>query len=178
MTDEIRQPLSKRIEVTANLAIIVAAFLLCVVMVKNYLLPGTPSTRSNDIAASNQAQPENKLSISGVDWAVNDQTLVLAISSTCHYCSQSAPFYQRLAKERGNIHMVAVLPQSVEEGRRYLEKLGVEVDDVKQVSLASLGVRGTPTLILVNKDGAVEDSWVGKLPPIQETEVLGRMQKN
>jgi hypothetical protein len=119
-----------------------------------------------------------KLSISGVDWAKNGQTLVLAISSTCHYCSESAPFYQRLARERGDIRMLAVLPQPVEEGRRYLEKLGVEVDDVKQASLASMGVSGTPTLILVNKDGAVENSWVGKLPTVQETEVLGSLQKN
>jgi thioredoxin-related protein len=38
-----------------------------------------------------------------------------------------------------------------------------------------LGVQGTPTLILVNQDGKVEQSWAGKLPPEQETEVLKRI---
>jgi len=38
-------------------------------------------------------------------------------------------------------------------------------------------VQGTPTLILVNGKGEVEQSWPGKLPSEQETEVLKRIRK-
>jgi hypothetical protein len=71
---------------------------------------------------------------------------------------------------------VAVLPQDVSEGRKYLNELGVPINEVRQSTLESLGVGGTPTLILVDNKGAVTDSWVGKLPPDKESEVLGHLQ--
>jgi thioredoxin-related protein len=49
-------------------------------------------------------------------------------------------------------------------------------DDVKQLPLEVIGVRGTPTLLLIDKQGAVKESWVGKLPPDKETEVLNHFQ--
>jgi hypothetical protein len=48
----------------------------------------------------------------------------------------------------------------------------VHVDDIKQISLNTLGVRGTPTLLLVNDVGVVTDVWVGKLQLDQEVQVL------
>jgi hypothetical protein len=38
-----------------------------------------------------------------------------------------------------------------------------------------LGVRGTPTLILVDGSGTVADVWVGALPSNQENEVISRL---
>jgi hypothetical protein len=70
--------------------------------------------------------------------------------------------------------LLAVLPQPVEEGRRYLATLGVAVDEIKQSSLSSIDVRGTPTLMLVNSDGVVTDTWVGRLQAEQEAEVLSK----
>jgi len=68
--------------------------------------------------------------------------------------------------------MVAVAPQSVSEAQQYLSRVGVQVDEVRQVQFNTLGVRATPTLLLVNDAGVVMDVWVGKLPPDQETQVL------
>jgi hypothetical protein len=69
---------------------------------------------------------------------------------------------------------VAVLPQPVEEGKRYFETLGVAVDEIRQSSLSAIDVSGTPTLMLVNSNGIVVDSWVGKLRTEQETDVLSK----
>jgi hypothetical protein len=41
---------------------------------------------------------------------------------------------------------------------------------------SELGVPGTPSLLLVNQAGTVEDTWIGKLSPERETEVLNRLQ--
>jgi hypothetical protein len=41
---------------------------------------------------------------------------------------------------------------------------------------ASLGVRGTPTLLLVNNTGKIADFWVGKLSPDKEAEGLRRLR--
>jgi hypothetical protein len=38
------------------------------------------------------------------------------------------------------------------------------------------GVRGTPTLIIVDATGVVKQSWVGRLNAERESEVLGRIK--
>jgi hypothetical protein len=68
-----------------------------------------------------------------------------------------------------------VLPQSPDEGRDYLSKHGVIVDEVKQTRLDSIGVPGTPTLIMADKEGKVSDIWFGRLPPEREREVLNQI---
>ena len=163
--------LAKTVEVTANVAIVLVAALLAVVLVKNYLLkPAAPAAAPPPKIAAG-----TKLSLPGVNWSGNKRTLVLALSSNCHFCSESAEFYRRLNHEtsnRGDARLLAVLPQETGEGRAYLEKLGVTVDEVRQASLDSIGVVGTPTLLLVNDEGSVTASWVGKLPSAKEGEVL------
>jgi thioredoxin-related protein len=167
--------ISKKIELVANLAIIVVACLLATVLVKDHLLSGRAGQ-----PASNQSenQPVNgtHLSALDIDWKQSRQTLVLAISNTCHFCTESAPFYKKLLQGKDGTRVVAVLPQPIEDGRQYLKRLGVSVDEVKQVGLDQIGVRGTPTLLLVDNSGVLKDSWVGRLPPEQETSVLNALR--
>lgn len=178
-TREIRMEAMNRpskMDSLANVATIVVSVLLSVVLIKVFLLPQTRP-------AANAAQPQVgmniKQSLPGVDWAKNKRTLVLAISTQCHFCTESAPFFQRIQKERAkDVKMVAVLPQAVDEGRKYLEGEGVQVDDVKQATLNAIGVTGTPTLLLVDDTGKVSDVWQGKLPPDQEGGVLAVLRKN
>lgn len=68
-----------------------------------------------------------------------------------------------------------MLPTNVEESKKHLDKLGLAAIDVKQASLDSIKVDGTPTLILIDKKGEVISSWVGKLLPNKETEVISRL---
>lgn len=168
--------LIKRIELVANLAIIVVAILLGVVLVRNYLFRSPVPTQA---AAITGIQAGTKLSLPNIDWNANRQTLVMALSTNCHFCTESAPFYQRLVQERvghRNVRLIAVFPQPSREGEEYLKGLALNVDDVKQAELGSLGVSGTPTLILLNNEGVVEDSWRGKLNGDREGEVLRRLQ--
>lgn len=72
---------------------------------------------------------------------------------------------------RKNGRVIALLPESVSEAERYLEGEGVRVDQVRQVHLESIGVRGTPTMFLVNSGGIVTKIWTGKIEP-QEQELL------
>jgi hypothetical protein len=58
-----------------------------------------------------------------------------------------------------------------------LEGAGVHVDQIKQVTMGDIGVRGAPTLFLVNGAGAVTKVWVGKLAPEQEEQVLTALGK-
>jgi hypothetical protein len=159
----------------ANVAIICVAILLAVVLARNYLLP----KRAPQQSAAASIQPGTKISLAGVDWKANGKTLVLALSTGCHFCTDSASFYQRVAQERAkanNIRLVAVFPESVSEGQKYLGNLGVTVDEVRQARLDSIGVSGTPTLIMTDGEGAVAESWRGKLPREKESEVFARLR--
>ncbi|MGA3327407.1 MAG: hypothetical protein ABSF45_23335 [Terriglobia bacterium] len=163
---------SSKTEVLANISTTIVAVLLSVVLVKQFLLPQAHPARPP--AGPPVAKGTNlKSSLPGVDWARNGRTLVLAISTQCHFCTDSAPFFQRLNKEVGNgVKLLAVLPQPLPDSHQYLEKLGVHVDDIRQGPLNAIGVHGTPTLMLVDKTGIVDDVWEGKLKPDQEEQVL------
>lgn len=167
----------EKIETTANIAIIIVALLLSITLVKNYLFRPSPSDGSRGGVAQGQSGMGNKVNIARVDWARNGQTLLLILSSSCQYCTESAPFYRRLTKEVTS-HTIAVMPQSILDGQAYLDGLGVTVNEVRQESLTTLGAVGTPTLTLVNDSGVVVGSWVGKLSPEQEDEVLRWAQIN
>lgn len=162
--------LTKKTELLANIAIIAVALLLGGVLVKRYLWPQAESPQ-----AQARIQPGTKLSVPGIEWGKNERTLLLVLSTSCHFCTESSPFYQRLAQEKAKkagVGLVAVLPQSVDESQKYLNGLGVSVDDVRQAGLDAVQVRGTPTLIMADRTGAVVESWVGKLPAEKEVEVL------
>ena len=196
-----KSKLARAIEIATNLSIIIVALVGATVLVKNYLLrPSAQATSEinqttsgrnlqglrDDVRAvrTSSAPPRapeegSQLSVPGVSWGESNQTVVLALSDKCRYCSESAPFYQRLAQDlskRNDVRLVAVFPQDAGAGKKYLDELGVPVGQVIQASLDSLQVRGTPTLVLVDKNGTVTQSWVGKLSPERESEVLSRIK--
>jgi len=164
--------LIKKVELLANVAIVALALLLGTVLVKRYFFDGP---KGSVIARESIIKQGTTISIAGYDWSKCERSLVLVLSTSCDFCTESGPFYQRIEKARQNknaLCLVAVLPQPLEDGRAYLEKLGFAADEIRQAPPVSLGVTGTPTLILVDSKGVTINSWVGKLPSSREAEVL------
>ncbi len=159
----------QRLEVLTNVAIICVCVLIAVIGVKKFLLGGTPGAPVSGPAKG------ARISLPEVDWSRADQNMVLVLSTQCHFCSESAEFYRRLLPQAGarKVQIVAVLPQSAEESRRYLTGLGLPVSDVavRQSPLTEIQASGTPTLIVVDKKGVVTRTWFGKLGPQGEAEV-------
>jgi len=172
--------LANTLEMLANGSIIIAALLFSTVIMRSYLTRNVePKAQSiSQPVAQRLMQKGDVVSVSNLNWPQNERTLLLALSTTCHFCTDSAPFYQRISKEHGTTHLLAVFPQSVSEGEIYLSKLGVKVDEVKQVSFGELGITGTPTLALVDRAGKIMNTWEGILPPSSEKEVLGRIKQD
>ena len=178
--------LSNRIDTASNITTIVVAALLGAVLIKVYFVPvsapqGLPGAAGLSQRPAVQAQAlvgtSLKGRVPGVDWSKNGRTLVLAISIQCHFCTESAPFYRKLQAQVGKVvKMVAVLPQPVEAAEQYLKGEGVRVDLVKQLQLGDVGVRGTPTMLLVNNAGVVTRVWNGKLRPEDEERVLSTLR--
>jgi Redoxin. len=163
--------IGSKIEIIANITIVVVATLMGVVLVQRYIL----APKNTEPPA---VQAGATLSLPDIDWAGNDRTMVVAIQDGCHFCSESAPFYQRLVKEASDNHIpvVAVFPQPVETGQKYLNDLKVPINNVRQAVLKSIGVQGTPTLLLIDNTGKIVTGWVGKLLPDQEADVLSKLR--
>jgi len=164
-------------EIAANIVLIIGGSLFCVSLVKNYVLS---PTQNQSPKTNRPSLVGNRLSAGDIEWAKSDETLLVVLQKGCRFCDESAPFYQRLTKAlsiKPQTRIVAVFPGTQEENKQYLQDKKIEIADIKQLSPSSLGVAGTPTLLLVNNSGVVIDEWRGKLTPNQEEQVLNRLTK-
>jgi hypothetical protein len=160
------------VEVAVNAATLVLCCVLIVAVIYSHVAPQK--------SASGSSLPSLRgiqIDMPGVAWGDTRHTVVLVMSVHCRFCTASADFYRRLqevAVKRG-VPIIAVLPQPVDEARTYLANLHIPISVIKQQSLASLSVPGTPTLMIVGPDGKLTDSWTGQLSPDVEKEVLSKL---
>ena len=164
---------AKKLELAANIGIVITAILVAILFVKNYTHKQVDTQRTVALGS--------KFALKNVNWQTSDKNLVFAVSTTCHYCSESAAFYRRLVEQckQQHVHTIAVLPQPVAEAQTYLSGEGVSVDEIRQAPLTDLDISGTPTLVLVDQGGIVKQVWQGKLPDAKEGDVIARVsQKN
>jgi hypothetical protein len=121
-------------EIFSNLAIILLAVVLGYVVVSRFS-PATLSTPPRDNPAGLTAGTQ--LPQIGLDWGKSDRHLLLVLSTTCRYCTDSLPFYRKLIEKRGTTEgprVVAMFPQSQPEATAYLASAKLEVDEILQNS--------------------------------------------
>ena len=155
-----------RIEVAANIVVIVLAVVVGSVFLKDRLFTGTPP----DVIKAG-----DKLTrLDGWDWGAHDQTLVMALRKGCHFCEDSTPFYQRLvAQQQASSPIVAIFPDTADAVKEVIQSEGLSgVPALSGVPLEKLKVDGTPTLLLVDRSGTVLKAWIGMLSPREELEVM------
>jgi thioredoxin-related protein len=165
---------SEKIEVTANVLIIIMALLLVGIFAQRYFF-GQPSVAAaQPPPARTKPTVGKKINLPDENFSAQPKTVLPALQTSCRFCNESASFYRRLVEEtKGrNIKFVAVFPTSVEESTAHLTRLGVSGMEVKQAPISQLDSSGTPTLILTNDKGEVTNFWVGKLTPEKEAEVI------
>lgn len=173
------EKISKKIELCANIGITLATLLISYTLIRSYLLHPSPTAEGRPAAARRALSPGAKITIPGVGFASSGRTLLFVLSSSCKFCKESAPFYQRIVQETQSIkdlRLVAVLPQDVKQGEKYLNDMGIAIREVKQSRPESVGASGFPTLILVDNKGLVKKAWFGKLPSEKEVEVVSQLK--
>jgi hypothetical protein len=161
--------LNKKIETATNIAIIFVIVVITAILIKDHVLRRPDNTR--EIAVG------TRFALPNASWRISEKSIVFALSTTCHFCSESAGFYRELLKQckLRNIRSIAVFPQEEAVARQYAQNLGVEFDEVRQAPLSMLEIYGTPTLLLVDNQGIVRNVWIGKLPDRAEREVFSRI---
>lgn len=174
MNKTVMSKLNQKVELVANVLIIVVAVLLGGVIVQKYFFNSPASGNEHALV---QPKIGSRLNVSDVDLTAQPKTLILALQTTCRFCNESASFYKRLVEgtKDKNVKIVAVFPTSVEEATAHLNQLGVAGMEVKQAPISALETSGTPTLILTNQQGEVTNYWIGKLTPDREQEVINQI---
>lgn len=162
----------QRIELMANILIIVVATVIVGVVVQRYFF--TPQNRPQMRAPA----VGDKVKLADVDWSKSDKNVLLVLQQGCHFCSDSAEFYRNMIQQTAgkNVNIVAVLPQSPKEAEKYLNDLHIAGIEVRQAELDSLSIGGTPTIIVADAKGKITDVWLGRLRPEKENEVLARLK--
>jgi len=159
------------VELTANIALIAAVVVGLTIYVQRLHSPGT------NMAAINAPGPQPssvgmKVDLPGVDWKAHKATLVVAISSNCHYCVNSTPFYSQITHTASKTPIVVVMPQDQDEARSFLQRHSITPTKTVSSDLANIQVQATPTLLLVSPSGTVTRSWVGELSEVQRQQVV------
>jgi hypothetical protein len=158
-----------KIEGVANITVILLAVLIGSLFLKDRFF--TPGPQANEVKTGDRLAR-----LDGWDWGTHDRTLVLALRKGCHFCEDSAPFYQRLLvtqKQDGSATaIVAVFPDAAGAAKEVVQSEGLEIPALAGVPLEGLKVFGTPTLLLVDRSGTVLKTWVGVLSPREELDVI------
>jgi len=160
------------IETGAQILIAIAVVVVASVVVKRYLSPSQVNQVNNGNTQQAQMLVGTRINVPDVDWEQNKKSLVFFLKKDCVYCKSSAPFYRQLIEDASqrNVKWLAILPDSVEEGRTYVRSLELPIENVRSASLSSYKIPGTPSVLFVDNQGTVKSVWVGA-PPGRETKM-------
>jgi Redoxin len=123
-------------------------------------------------------KPHERVNIAGVDFTLGQRTMLLVLRSSCPFCEKSMPFYSKMMANRSQNSRVIVVGAETETVlANYLKLHDIAVDGVATVTADSTPSQATPTAILVDRDGVVNNVWRGVLGPERETEVLQLMSQ-
>jgi hypothetical protein len=166
-----------KLEKLTNVAIILACAFLVGTLARNYYL-----SRKPDPSTLPKISKGDVIKLPGANFGGQQPAasiLVMALSKNCHFCQESAGFYQKLTALKNSspqkLRLVAVLPEKKEEAESYLKEQGIGADAVISMPVSQMGVLGTPTLLLLNGQNKLEEVWVGKLNGEQESQVIDRL---
>lgn len=164
----------KYIERIANIAIIVAVAVFLTVIVRNQFFP-------RKLAPPGSATPQvgSTVSLPGIHFPAQKDSLLLGISTTCHYCRDSLPFYKELSSElQGKVNVIAVLPQDQATAEAFVKAGGLTSTQVVSANLANLGINATPTLVIVDSKGKVKSASLGELDPVRQKQMIAALLPN
>lgn len=159
------------LEVMTNVAVLLVALVVLSAFSWSYFAQkSSPSLKDGLRKGKAMAQ------LPKLDYSSSSQTLLIAMSTQCHYCAESLPFYRQLVTtQQGNgqaTHIVAVFPNTDDEVRQYIEQNHLNIDAIGGVDFRALNISSTPIMVLIDKSGKIRDFWIGKLPESEEQQVV------
>lgn len=161
----------KKLELISYVAIIIVCAIASVNLIGQRFEKPRPSS-----AQLERSLVGTRLSLGEIPWSKAKVTLVLAMSSHCVFCAQSLPLYRKLNVLANSaarpFSLVVVCPDATSDISSYLSANAISPARVLHADLRSLGITGTPTLLLVDSSGVVRKVFAGRLADSREQELL------
>ncbi len=158
-------------ETFANYAIVAVCILLAVFIVWRLVADGSNSsgTTQNTYIVGERVGP-----IVGLNRDAAPRTLLIALRSTCQFCTASMDFYKRLAEQRSpsGIRIVAISSEPIAITEAYAKEHGASFDAVLSFQPGNVKIQRVPTLLVIDSEGSVRNVWEGQLTAEQEQEVI------
>ena len=166
-------PLTRqRVRIVCDAASAVSIIVIIVVVTTQLFAAKSVGTPASALAPTMVAVGD-RINVPTIHLERWDEALVLAIDVGCAWNASMVEFYRDIAKARGrSVPLIAVMPQSRDESRAYLESLDLPFDEVHEVQLKQAGITVWPALILLDGHGAVRASWPGVLTVDQKQDVI------
>lgn len=121
--------------------------------IRRALIPKTPPPDWSQVQFPSEALPQQ-----------GTKAVFLVLSTQCGVCLHELPKYKELIRqiktEVPKAKFATVFLQPHEVAEQFLKKEGLDVPAVDIPSLVR-AVRATPTILLVDDQGKIKDSWVG-----------------
>ena len=165
--------LPRILELGANLAIIVTSIVLIATAVRYWQNSRSSRTPVRTVAPGDSLVPA-KLPLNP-----QKRTLMFVLQVGCRFCTSSAPTFRDIIQtvsKRGDVDLLAVLPQNTQTSSGYLEGLGLSLPTFR-ASLSDLHVRGTPTVILCDGAGKVLSVWAGALDEKRGADIVNAVSQ-
>lgn len=159
--------MTKKLDVLANLAIIVTCLVAVGVMLhKVGVLP-------TERFVSDRPQTGDSLpALWKVKGGNTAPAVVAVLRSTCGFCTESMPLYRELSRIRP---FIVVSNESPETISKYLGSHGVRASRIVTVPASSMAVPGTPTLFVVDREGRIVIREVGRLSDTKSRALVARV---
>lgn len=136
------------------------------------LIGARPSEVNAGVYVTGETLPE----FSGFRYGDQERTLVLFASSSCPACTDSMPLYRELVERMKTtsspIPFVVISFDPPATLDAYLAEHRLAPKASASVSHERFKLRRTPTLMLVGRDGAVVNYWVGRASDERKREIL------
>lgn len=167
-----------KLETVANIGVLVVCTLLSAVLVQRLMFTESPAAGQRGPRPTYQVG-ENVSELSNVIGPRATNTLVMYISPSCRFCTESMPFYQELSAKRHGLSysLVAVGREPAGAITDYLAKHNVAVDKVVSTGPDIAKLAGTPTLILIDGSNKAAGVWRGLLQEAVAREVVDRLSE-
>jgi hypothetical protein len=163
----------------------IAILLLCVAVGGDVIYKDVIGANRTTAAAAARPQPfkagEMFPRLIGYEPEAGKSALLLVVRSGCHFCKESVPFYQDLARTvrstNAPLQLVGVCLESSKACADYFAQTQVAVDVTVGAATGLEKIQGTPTLIMLDPAGKVARTWVGALKEDGQKDVIAALPR-
>jgi hypothetical protein len=167
----------EKLEMVTNIMVIASVLVSGFLLYRSYTNTNTSRATRLPEPAAGTVLP----ALPGYRWDGHSHILLLALRKGCRFCEESMPFYRELLKAEksggSKAHLVSVLPDPEMDATRLLHDAQLDLPIVTSFQLQRLHVSATPTLILVDGNGTVEKTWVGKQDAAGQQAILDAIRE-